>query len=108
MQPRRWFRFSLRTLFVLLTLFGVWLGWNLPQVRKREAMLRYLNMPSSPLPRASITPGHTDKPWKTMPYSWYLLGAEPIETILVYGSLTAADLRELERLFPEADVIESR
>ena len=39
MKPRRWFRFTLRTLFVLLTFFGVWLGWNLHQVREREAIL---------------------------------------------------------------------
>ena len=60
------------------------------------------------MPKASIAPGHSGKPWKKMPYSWSLLGAEPVETILVYDTLTGADLRELERLFPEADVVVSR
>jgi hypothetical protein len=103
---RRLFRYSLRTLFVVVTLFCIWLGWNLHQVRQREAMLRYLNMPTFPSSRAVIQSGHSDKPWKKMPYSWSLLGAEPIESIEVYGNdtWTAADLREMERLFPEADV----
>ena len=29
MAKPRWLRFSLRTLFVVVTIFGVWLGWNL-------------------------------------------------------------------------------
>ena len=38
MKPRRrWFRFSLRTLFVLLTLFGIWLGIQVKWVRDRQA-----------------------------------------------------------------------
>ncbi len=32
---RRWLRFSLRTLFVVLTAAGVWLGWNVYRVRER-------------------------------------------------------------------------
>ena len=37
---RRWFRFSLRTMFVVVTIFGVWLGWQLKIVRERKAILR--------------------------------------------------------------------
>ena len=37
---RRWFRFSLRTLFVVVTVCCVWLGWQLHIVRERQAMLR--------------------------------------------------------------------
>ncbi len=33
---RRWFRFSLRTLFVVVTVFGVWLGWEIKYVRDRR------------------------------------------------------------------------
>jgi len=35
---RRWFRFSLRTLFVVVTVLGIWLGWNAEIVRERTAM----------------------------------------------------------------------
>jgi len=34
---RRWFRFSLRTLFVVVTVFAVWLGWNVNIVQQRRA-----------------------------------------------------------------------
>ena len=41
-QPtrRRWFRFSLRTLFVAVTVLCVWLGWNANTVQKRKTLLR--------------------------------------------------------------------
>jgi hypothetical protein len=36
---RRWFTFSLRTLFVLVTVLACWLGWNVHIVRQRQAHL---------------------------------------------------------------------
>src|SRR4249919_3316018 len=39
LPKRRWFRFSLRTMFVVVTIFGVWLGWQLNIVRERKAIL---------------------------------------------------------------------
>ena len=35
---RRWFSFSLRTLFVVVTVFCLWLGWNVQIVHERNAM----------------------------------------------------------------------
>jgi hypothetical protein len=37
-KPRRWFRFSLRTMFVLVTVGCVWLGWEVNQVRVRAEL----------------------------------------------------------------------
>ena len=39
MKPRRWFRFSLRTLFVLLTLLGVWLSVQVKWHKDRQRFL---------------------------------------------------------------------
>jgi len=36
---RRWFRFSLRTLFVVVTVVCIWLGWNWRTVRSRQEIL---------------------------------------------------------------------
>ena len=36
---RRWFSFSLRTLFVVVTIFCVWLGWQVRIVHERRAVL---------------------------------------------------------------------
>ncbi|MEX2112114.1 MAG: hypothetical protein WD845_02960, partial [Pirellulales bacterium] len=37
LKRRRWLTFSLRTFFVLLTLFGVWLGFHVRAARRQEA-----------------------------------------------------------------------
>ena len=46
--PRRWFRlaFCLRTLFVVVTIFGVCVGGNLQIVRERKAVLQALRAES--------------------------------------------------------------
>ncbi len=98
-QPRRrWFRFSLRTLFVVVTVFAVWLGWNARQVRQRERMLQsygvlfYGNAPSV-------------NSQKKLPFLWSVLGAKYIGTIqLPPDEFTNDDLRRFQVAFPEADV----
>jgi hypothetical protein len=42
-NPRRWFRYSLRTMFVVVTVFAVWLGWELKFIRDRKAMVDWIN-----------------------------------------------------------------
>jgi hypothetical protein len=37
---RRWFSFSLRTIFVSITLFALWLGWEVNWLRKRHAIIK--------------------------------------------------------------------
>jgi hypothetical protein len=37
---RRWFAYSLRTLFVVVAVFACWLGWNVNVVRERQAVWR--------------------------------------------------------------------
>jgi len=57
---RRWFRFSLRTVLVLLTLFCVWLGVQVKWIRDRHDVLaRYPKTSDSACPSApwSITSG---------------------------------------------------
>ncbi len=34
-NKRRWFAYSLRSLFVVVTIFGIWLGWNANTVGRR-------------------------------------------------------------------------
>lgn len=36
---RRWFQFGLGTVFVAVTVFAVWLGWELKYIRERKAFL---------------------------------------------------------------------
>ena len=127
MKPRRnLFRFSLRTLFVLLTLFGVWLGMQVKWVRdRREARLwiqqrefsnlhsgngptvsPYLNLlkpnPSGlpnyqTLVQPFIDQQYPQKP--KLPWALRVLGEEPRYIILLDSSkLTRTDQEYTERL----------
>jgi hypothetical protein len=44
-KPRRWFRFSLRRLLILVTLLSVplgWIGWRLGQVRSEQTTIAWI------------------------------------------------------------------
>ncbi len=93
------FRFSLRALLVTVTLIGCWLGWNLNQVRQREAFIAA--MPELSAREVYITP----TPRKAAPFVLSLLGARPVEGIaLDRTQSTELDRQRVQRLFPEARV----
>jgi len=106
---RRWFRYSLRTLFVVVTLFACWLGWNPSRIRERERVMKVV------LSYGGSTATLPDS-YRTgrLPLSWRLLGARRYDVISVptklYVDMKAADLfgfdgfRRIEALFPEAKV----
>ena len=39
---RRWLRFSLRTFFVLLTVFCVWFGWHVERARQQRKAVEWV------------------------------------------------------------------
>jgi hypothetical protein len=87
---RRWFRFSLRTLFVVVTV-APWLGWNLYQIHAREQMLQaggvgyYAGFGS----------------FRYMPLRWRLLGARSVYSI-ASNHFSDQDLARYKAAFPEA------
>ncbi len=46
---RRWFRYSLRTLFVVVTVFSAWLALGVHKVREREKILASEYVNSTPI-----------------------------------------------------------
>jgi len=103
---RRWFRFSLRTLFAVVTVFAVfgWFGWNLHQVREREGLLASLSSRGAMFGRNT-----SGTPPKPLPLVWTLLGAKPIGVIQVPDSaFTEDDLHRIATLFPEATIHRDR
>ncbi len=106
-QKRRWFRFSLRTLFVIVTAFAIlmgWIAWNVSQVREREKFFRRL-MDDEQEALAGIRRirrvGEEARP----PFIWTLLGARPQDKInLSREQYTDDEIRQIENLFPEADI----
>ena len=98
-KPRRWFRFSLRTFFVLLTLFGVWLGMQMKWIRDRHEAIRWLEARGG-----SVEHG------RAAPLSLAMLGENGVEVLCI--PRTTDDYVEkgveLENLFPEADLYRIR
>ncbi len=90
---RRWFRFSLRALFLVVTAFGCWLGYQLNWIRQREEFL------ASGRGSESI----------------YVISHQPIRAPRVLSLLgergrvlievsDSRDVAEARRLFPEANI----
>ncbi len=104
-KPRRhWFRFSLRTMFVIVTILCIWFGWNLNKVRQRSTALTYLKQDGADVRLPAD--GWPMKPWHTVPLSLRLLGAEPVTRIVLpKGRYTYGDVTRVTELFPEAEIV---
>lgn len=95
---RRRFRFSLRTLLLVLTLVGCAAGWVAHGKLKANERIRFseqhgtmFQMPGDP---------------SNLPWSWKLFIDMPIATVWVSAGLfTEKDLERVQALFPEAEVI---
>ena len=96
---RRWFRFTLRTMFVVVTVLGVWLGWNLHELRQRKLTRQYIVSHGG-----YVFDGVSDRPWNSLPYSWAILGEKPVETVGLPLQFEPEDRRHIERLFPDAHI----
>jgi len=117
---RRWFQFSLTSLFVLTTLIAIWLAWELAFIRERQAWLRKnpgLADPDravAPMPIMGATISGTALALISSPTSppreafipWWRkwLGDAPVATI-VDVNITDDDRTHLARLFPEAELV---
>ena len=109
---RRWFSYSLRTGFVLLTLLGMALGWvavNLKWIRDRRAAAQWYYS-------KGCGPVHWELPDKSeAPFSLRMFGECGWRYIYVSADPakpSAADQRErvesqLKQLFPEAQVFQT-
>jgi len=97
---RRWFRFSLRSLFVLLTLVGLWLGWDVPIIRQRQALLRHVAVYQYESPRMGE--------FAAVPWHRRVLGDEAVGVIYVNRPAGREYIQRAKQLFPEAHVFRSK
>ena len=107
---RRWFRYSLRTFFVLIAVAGcamAWLKWNLGQVRQREALLQKLRHPLNTQAFFVEDIGWDGPPPSPkVPVTWSLLGARPVAIIhLQRYRLSVEEERQIREWFPEATIM---
>jgi hypothetical protein len=117
-KPRRSFRFSLRTLFVVVTVFACWLGYQLNWIRERHA---YLSKADAFFAGAPLAPSRfrwnvtmADDPdlqrWSASvglparaPWSLRIFGEPAVAMIDVTDEEFAQDwVKRGRRLFPEA------
>ena len=107
---RRWFRFafSLRTMFVVVTIFGVWLGWNLKIVLERKAVLRELADLDLEVPPVALDSLIEISPFlaRLLPrldvgFARRLFGDEPYYEIFLPEEMPPQLIERVERAFPE-------
>jgi hypothetical protein len=119
---RRWFAFSLRTLFVGVAVFGIWLGWEFNFVHQRNAMRDWIAdhggsvdvfvrpdvSGSLAIIQYERVLGPEEEP--SIPQWRRWLGDEAINHVMMPAGTTDADLERARSLFPEGNVkrIESR
>jgi hypothetical protein len=99
---RHWFRFGLRTLFVLVTIvcaLSGWLAWNLRQMRHRIETARTIELRGGSIEWGWIYTSDL----KLVPSLWRFLGADPMFCINLpsteFSKEEAASIREV---FPES------
>lgn len=90
---RRWFRYSLRTMFVVVTVFAVWLGWELKFVNARR------NFPGTALMSRETEEGQHPPFWRR----W--LGDEAVSAWYFPNNAPDDLLSRARELFPESRII---
>ena len=98
----RWFRWSLRTLFVAITVLCVTLGWNMHQYRQLQQRVKTLEVIGL---RGAQQPGGTGS-GQRMPLLWRMLGTRPVEVIeLPLNEFSESERQRIQALFPETSVV---
>jgi hypothetical protein len=114
---RRMFRFSLRTMLIVMTLLCCWLGWEASVVRERRAVRRELQgnfafqfTTTETWSKIPFAPG-VGPPPATIPIIRVWLGDEAIQQIWFMRHIqgfSEDELKRLSRVFPEAQFDESQ
>jgi hypothetical protein len=111
---RRWYQFGLGTLFLAMTVFALWLGWELKFVRERQACEARVWQSEDaakdalpwPLPVSRsgfwLTPDQMRK--RSIPFWRRWLGDEPFAWVSVPATFADSEFRDVQTLFPEAFV----
>ena len=109
---RRWFSYSLRTLFVVLTVFCIWLGVQVKWIKDRHEAMKWVEAinrrPDPVTKRASDEVFYFDP--RSAPWQIRILGELGVpEVPIKLSRIRESDdldnrLEELKRLFPESVV----
>ena len=102
---RRWFRFafSLRTLFVVVTVFGVWLGWQRHIVQERKAIIAELERKGWLFEQGG-TQLEEAAPYLQLPIIRKWLGDDAYLDVKWFSDFDEIPASRIERAFPEAQL----
>jgi hypothetical protein len=111
----RWNSFSLRTMFLLVTLLCVYLGWQLNIIRERSNALREFEASNkfdvtTAEAYDAMFAGNSPVPLARVPTVRGLLGDQAVQQIWYRGwgdAPAAEEIARVKKLFPEAEVFES-
>jgi hypothetical protein len=110
---RQWFRFSLRTLFVVVTamcIAGGWVAYQLNWIRQRHEFIAEVKKLSQPFyvpVWAYIRSDYVGPPYlpeTPAPWPLRIFGEEGVWTIGIFDAGYLSYVERAKRLFPEADV----
>lgn len=108
LSPRhRWFQYSLRTLFVMVTLAAVFVAYHVNWIQQRHEFLR-----SNPIPEPlwgrgeGLAPGllgmFGESEYHTV---WVAVALSSERPVGVLSESDEREIRRAQRLFPEAEVL---
>ncbi len=107
-----WFRFSLRTLFVLITVFACWLGYELSWIRQRHQALDSHTVVECRVVNDADAPGGLwlfgEQGYDELSYVPDWADEDSLAAFLVLARnkpeqrLSEQDVQRLQALFPEA------
>jgi hypothetical protein len=103
---RRRFRWSLRTMFVVVTVFAVWLGWHFSDIHQRQVMRNLIKANKGAV---VVDPRDDGNPSPDIPKWRRLLGDEgAVDFIALPDTSSDEQVSQVRRLFPEAQVIRAK
>jgi hypothetical protein len=106
-KPHRWFRFSLRTMFVLVTVFCCWMAYHLNWIRQRRETREWLDLLEQKHGLTGTACGLQDER-PNLPLSLRILGEEEDRLIFIclpeYMDEFESEkwFNKVQRLFPES------
>jgi Leucine-rich repeat (LRR) protein len=109
-KPRRWFRFSLRTLLIVVTISSVplgWVGWRLGQARRERATTTWIEEMGGEVSRRSLFSGRVwSVSFQNTPVSDLspLAELKSLETLALHNTQVSdlsllAELKNLKQLY---------
>ncbi len=100
-RTRRWFRFSLRSLLLVVTVAGIWLGWNVNVVQRRMATIAALRDAGCEIDDELTFPGMSPPQPPQIPLVRRLLGDRVVWGISFSPECSGELIERFDRQFPE-------